>query len=456
MCQPFKTFRFFGYRYANFSFSENENLNCYCAHNDSSCLNPIKLIFHHEGENFITGGLMLFLSQYLSLALNMSIRFVREIHLKEVNYTTGIYNEINGDIFANNRYGLMMTNFALDIIRPIASPLFYDSSIALMSIQKPNAISISEILHIFDIKVYYSQLICVFVISLFLRYCRQASAICRRSLLRQYFEIFLLATFEPRAFGLLKEKALAIRLILTALILVGFLMKKTFCSKLNSLFAFQSYTYVESLEECLENDSILKVVAFRQIIFNLIKNKYNLPPRVQVSQIWTLSPTNFDLIKQLLEGETIAVGPENYLSILQFAYPFLPLKTVPGDKKWPVYRFPILKDSRHFRKLYYCLQATFETGIYHYASRQVDQIEKYHNRKAYTFVEEIYQNSTQSFQKKFSKDINCLKLSTLILVFGIVISGAFLFLESVREKKAKRLPTIASSLDKGTLIINKN
>lgn len=118
------------------------------------------------------------------------------------------------------------------------------------------------------------QMICVVIISLFLRLCRQPSKICRRSLCRQIFETFLLATFEPRTVGVINVKQVAIRIIITTAILTGFLMRKAFCSKLNALFAFEGADYVKNLNESLAASQITTLAPVGHIPYALVMIHY--------------------------------------------------------------------------------------------------------------------------------------------------------------------------------------
>lgn len=341
-----------------------------------------------------------------------------------------------------------MTNCVLNLLRPIASPFYLQIGNAIMCIMKPAAITASQVFHIFDTKVYYLQLICVLTISLFLRYCRQVTKICKRGLLRQLFEIFLLATFEPKAFGLLKEKILSIRLILTAIILVGFLMRKTFCSKLNAMFAFENFDFVGSFGDDMARDKNLKLLyAVGAIPYHLVKEnrkQYPMPTSITAVHKTLFDVTDFDMIQNLIRGNALVFGYQGQISTLHLTYPFLPLKISPVIFKWPAYNFPVSKYSPHFHKLYKILQRALDTGIYHFASRETDQIEQFKNKQGNKVVQRLYSESPfLQESSSFRKAKNCLQLSFLVLLIGIVVSSVFLMHEFICfRKQTKRFTSI--------------
>lgn len=359
MCQPLTFSNFFGDRHARVEFSDNNNI-AYCLDdNVGKNLESIKFIIDQKSQSFPINGLQLYLSLYLSEALNKSISFVRQIRLGHEDNSTGLYSALNGDIFGNSRSPFAMTNQVSGRLRPIASPYYHSEAVTVLSILKPVPLSVSDVLHIFDFNVYYSQLFCVLSISLFLRYCQPhrmtSSGICKRSLFRQLFEIFLLTTFEPRTYGLLKEKNLTIRLIITTAILTGFLMKKTFCSKLNALFAFQSFNYVSDLNCSLSKDTSLDTVyVVGTLGFHLIRktNSYTLPKRLNLTHIVLLNVYEKDLVRKVIDGEAVLVGTDMDIKTVPLTFPFLPLMKTATDQQMPVYNFPISKRSRYFHEIY--------------------------------------------------------------------------------------------------------
>lgn len=245
--------------------------------------------------------------------------------------------------------------------------------------------------------------------------------------------MMLLMTFEPRTKGLILEKNQILRILIATLILSGFLMRKNFCAKLNSIFTFKTYDFVSELKESLiSHENIKTVIASDTFEYELIKRTNSKVGKMLIKQTFVKVE---EMIKRLLEGDVIIVSSWNRMRSLPSKYPFLPIVSFKCGPDLPHFWLPVSKESKHFKKLYFWMQIASDSGIFIHAKTKAELVGKVKARQTYGIMEAIYRNSELARKtKNYSKETNVLLLSKFELLFGFVIATLFLLHEKLRNR----------------------
>lgn len=211
----------------------------------------------------------------------------------------------------------------------------------------------------FNFQIYCILLASVLSVSAFLYFSRLPAKICKRSFLRQTYEMLLLISLEPRVSGIIKEKNNIARIIITVAILMGLLMRKNFCAQISAVFAIQKNVYISDLKNLKADPSIktilimsegskehLKVLLKNPVYHNLL-NKYKL-------EAANLFKDNKNL-KELFKGDAVYLYMYDYLVRILAHYPFMNAKVTALNGvfgNFPFYYFPIAKSSKLYLLLY--------------------------------------------------------------------------------------------------------
>lgn len=273
------------------------------------------------------------------------------------------------------------------------------------------------------------------MVSLFLRYGRQPGKICRRSLGRQLFEMMLLMALEPRTSGLILEKSPVIRIVITTLILSGFTMRKNFCAKLNSIFAYETYDYVSDLDESLLAHAHIEwVITQSSFSFNLIRQTVSSKVKGMVRKEAQTKELD-QMITRLLRNDAILIGSWDQLKTLPSRHPFLPVVSFKCGPDLPLFSFPVNKNSIYYRKLYWWLQVAFDSGIHQHATTEAEMIKKIKGGNWDAKLLSVFRNSSFGSHGQYSKETNVLLLSKYEMLFGYLIAALFLLHETLDSHK---------------------
>lgn len=158
MIQELQTFKQFGYNHAklwleNTTYSPKNNWNNLMS-NLPYDLN-LKFIMDPKESNatqMTIGGLELYLSRYLALALNATMTFVKT-HRFEKEQATGMYTTLTGDVLAQSDHRWTAVSPTTGTVRPIDSPIFSVSGMAMISCKELKSLKIADVIHIFQLKV---------------------------------------------------------------------------------------------------------------------------------------------------------------------------------------------------------------------------------------------------------------------------------------------------------------
>lgn len=354
MCEQLQILRRDGYKQANVWFNVSYVWNHKCL---NTCYPSINFFARSgRGENFARiHGPELYITDYLATALNMSMKFLKLNRLKKLNKETSMYFDMsNGDVISSSLYNFAPTHPSLKKIRPLVTPIYApDYYVAIMSPARYDDLTIYELLKLFQTEVWLHILFCVVLVSLFLRLCRQSSEICKRSFCRQLFEMLLLITLEPRSNGLINEKKIAIQFVIAAVILSGFLMRKTFYGGLNAAFAVESYNYISDFSDLGQNLENEKLLFFNEVSYVIVKKRGMLPEdefELSLHRLQTMYSLLF--VAELLNGRAVYIGYSSNLQIMVLRYPYLPLKVSGIGQSELTLSFPIVKYSPLKDRLY--------------------------------------------------------------------------------------------------------
>lgn len=360
MCRQLQVSNQFGYREAlvlkNVSYVWNHN----CESFSSSKVFPeIKFMTSSQGQfiqntkDTIIPGDQLMIADYLSLGLNMTMNFVHSNPIGGEDPNTGLYFEINGDVFLNYPF-LTAYNLISSHINPVSSPIYDAMGGGILSLKKPKSPSVSQIIGIFDAKIYFLLLLCILFVAAFLKWCGQKSKLCGRSYHRQCIEMSLLIGFDPRTYGLIREKSCVIRIVIGASILTGFIMRKCFGCQLNAVWMLESFDYVSDLNESLKAHPRIQRILTNFMGGTILSSRWDLYEKPYDVPLYD-DREEVMILGDLLEGDAVYLYVFEVLKQVQIKYPFLPtqLSRLNGFfGQTTIYYFPIYRHSPHFAKIY--------------------------------------------------------------------------------------------------------
>lgn len=147
MCQLLEVTDYLGYKYTKVNFDNT-------SYAWDSCINkkPLRILFYSKNQTAIINGIELYLLEYISMALNTSIQFVRMVYQK-LNPETGLYHDSNADLIASAKFTWPPTHPISGVVRPIWSPFFECHTYGFLSLNHPVALSFSKTTRIFDLWV---------------------------------------------------------------------------------------------------------------------------------------------------------------------------------------------------------------------------------------------------------------------------------------------------------------
>lgn len=333
---------------------------------------------------------------------------------------TGLFYEINGDVFLNHKATLAFNPITKTIV-PARSPIYDTMRGAILSLKTPVSFKMGNILSIFDVHIYYSLFVTVLAVVVLLHFSKKSGKLVQKSFHQKFVEFTLLLAFNRRMFGLVRERSHVVRLVLLALILPGLVMRKAFKGQLKAIRAFESFDYVSELDSTFSSQKEIEKIITHDflglcvlnVFMPTLENKYDV-----VS--YDNETTEMD---ELLNTESIYFYTREFLERIQSRYSFIPTKIseLSGSfGQMAVYYFSIYTNSSLFDKLYKRLHFAYDVGITQFAFRDKERMESHYFRISNQTkqVFEIYQNSYYFINKWQNCPLNLLRFGFYVLIIG--------------------------------------
>lgn len=150
MCEELPLYASYGYKHANIwldNVTYSQNSHC-------EKESVIKFMVDPKPKTvtqIAISGIELYLSQYLTLALNASMKFVKVTWFSK-EQVTGFYFDLPGDVIVDASHPFSAYNPMSGTIRPIQSPIFVVASFGMISVKKLKSLQMSDVIHIFQIE----------------------------------------------------------------------------------------------------------------------------------------------------------------------------------------------------------------------------------------------------------------------------------------------------------------